>query len=752
MGDFTNECISLGLGIDVNVNGDESSINQGITKFYHKSNNDGDQSVVENLKSDQVRKDVDKTVFLVGRICDDVDDTITPSNTSTSIRDNDDLPSSPNDTVEYGRLGRNKALSSVFVLDNVLLPLLRQEVSKRQKANQESNLRSSLHLTYAKKFASHVCRFNEQTENGVKLSLPADLIYNNSSANERGAKQEDIDLTLLETAIEKWILSMQSVIEFELKQPHMKVMKNPLEEIEFWRRRHTVFSGILEQLKNKKIKSTLDRLDVSESLIYKKFAEKVNEVSKLEAEAAENMKFLATLERHFRVLNDGSLEGILSTIPALLDGMRMVWTISKFYCRDERMAPLMELVGKQIAAKVREKIDLQEVIKGEFKHSHDLLLEAKRVLEQWKTSYIDTRAKIEAMGKGQRHWEFDRSSLFEKTEYMSEICAQMITAITAIENLNQFIRPEITMVMGSNNRGSIAYEELERLQRLILEFTLDPFDRINEREWNKLRNKFNSAISGVEEHADSFLRSSFQQLQSSEAAFHLIEQFNALISSSPRIRQIISLRQQDMLQQYERELEEIEDYFIQFKDDPPLSMGYQKSPGSIIWANGLYRRAKRPILLFQKEEKLLENGLGFKVKNSYLRFARSIESYNDLIFNTWEERARIISNRCLRMPLLRICGDDESISSSESSDCTRLSDQKLVNTTLPPSIKFPTLIDHGASHSGDRCLPSYHTRIHSNFSPTMRNLIEETKHFDAMGYEVPEEARHLTLQEQAINR
>ena len=47
--------------------------------------------------------------------------------------------------------------------------------------------------------------------------------------------------------------------------------------------------------------------------------------------------------------------------------------------------------------------------------------DAKRTLNQWKETYFETRAKIEASGRDAR-WEFDRKRLFERTDYMATIC------------------------------------------------------------------------------------------------------------------------------------------------------------------------------------------------------------------------------------------------------------------------------------------------------------------------------------------
>ena len=50
--------------------------------------------------------------------------------------------------------------------------------------------------------------------------------------------------------------------------------------------------------------------------------------------------------------------------------------------------------------------------------------EAKRMLDLWKDAYFEVRAKIESSGRDSR-WEFDRKKLFERTDYMAQICQDL---------------------------------------------------------------------------------------------------------------------------------------------------------------------------------------------------------------------------------------------------------------------------------------------------------------------------------------
>ncbi len=753
---FVEECVSLGLK-DRQEDEDLSKVpcddgSFGDLQFYcHSKNSVGDRerSVVVNSTFDPIFKDTIKTVFLVKKNDKSEVDTSSnnnkgikaksPSETTTDEREGGEI------TFQYGRLNENKALSSVFVLDNVLLPLLRQGASSKI-ATQESNLRSSLHLTYAKKFASRVCRFTEQNEKGIRLVIPKEIDITNIVDGDAMP-----DLAPLYNAAKQWIVTIGQAIESELQQRHLKDIKGPMTEVDFWRRRHVVLSDIQEQVKSADIKAALEVLRLDRSPLYNKLIEKINDLNKLSVEAKENAKFLSTLERHLRTLNDGPLDAIVASIPSLVDGMRMIWAVSRHYNRDERMVPLMEMIANQIATRVKRHVRLKEIMDQHVELATANVSTAKSLLEIWKDAYMETRARIESMGQGHRRWEFDKARLFESTDYMVEICSNILKAIETIDELKHLLCPELVGITGENGNVFNVMNELALLPKLLQDIQFDPFDRAKGEHWCKAMEAFNEMVSNIEEHASLSIESAFRKLRSSEGAYQFVQQFKTM-KCRPFIRQILEDRYQDILQQYEKELESVEDYFIKHKNDPPLPPGHLKASGSISWANGLYLRVKRPILLFQQNSTLISSGLGLKLKNAYLRFARSIDAFKESVFNDWSEQARFISNQCLCKSLLRIEGDEASVANSMHTLKTKYSNQQSAQGAMPTLIQFPAtpFVPH-SDHASNSVMKNG-LRIETNFSPSVRELIDETKNFDAMGYTIPEGAMHLTLQEQNLSR
>ena len=75
--------------------------------------------------------------------------------------------------------------------------------------------------------------------------------------------------------------------------------------------------------------------------------------------ARDNLKFLATLERHFEALHTGPLEGIADVLPPLMGALRMVWIISRHYGDDERMGTLFGRIAAQIGDRIEAAVSLK---------------------------------------------------------------------------------------------------------------------------------------------------------------------------------------------------------------------------------------------------------------------------------------------------------------------------------------------------------------------------------------------------------
>ena len=125
------------------------------------------------------------------------------------------------------------------------------------------------------------------------------------------------------------------------------------------------------------------------------------EITKYYLEANDNVKFLSTLERHFKNIVLGSLQSVSESMPSLLNAIRMVWIISRHYNRDERMVPLMARIAWELANKVTNVVNVKTMFRGALAPSKKTISEAKSLLDTWSKTYFQVRERIEQSGRDQ---------------------------------------------------------------------------------------------------------------------------------------------------------------------------------------------------------------------------------------------------------------------------------------------------------------------------------------------------------------
>ena len=162
----------------------------------------------------------------------------------------------------------------------------------------------------------------------------------------------------LMTQYEEYMESWTRVIKETLAQKSIQepdTHKTSLNEIEFWRNRHAILSTLQQQLSHEFVSTCFRRLykylqDNHTTVI--EYDLQFKDLSKYLGESKEYVKFLSTLERQFKNLATEGLSGVEETLKSLMNGLRLVWIISRHYQNEKKMLKLISTVSYEIADKV----------------------------------------------------------------------------------------------------------------------------------------------------------------------------------------------------------------------------------------------------------------------------------------------------------------------------------------------------------------------------------------------------------------
>ncbi|KFO71450.1 Dynein heavy chain 10, axonemal, partial [Cuculus canorus] len=506
----------------------------------------------------------------------------------------------------------------------------------------------------------------------------------------------------LESSAMTWQKSISTALEEQLKK--VPQGNGPLAEVDLWCEINDTLSVLTEQTKLPEVQKVLKILQEAESEHIGGLQIVLSDLRKHYVEALDNVKCLSAVKRHLKNLTYGTeFSVVLNTIPSLMNALRMVWTISRHYNKDERMAPLMERIAWEISTRVCRVVDLHTLFKEDRAVAKKKVAEAKRTLEQWRNCYFDVRAQIEASGREQ-HWEFDRKCLFEKTDYMASVCQDLYDILQIVEELYNVFNPELKAVTGDPKHIDDLVRGLKGLTRPIEELTFDPFSIKSAHDWKLIMEEFKEQVSVIEEKTKKFIGESFKNLQSAEAAFDMLLNFQH-IRCRETINKQMMMKFTDVLDQYCKEVENVKQIFLQNLKDPPLCKNHPPVAGAIYWSRSLFYRIKRTIIRFQEVEDLLASERGKEVKHIYLQVAKKMKEYEDRRYSQWR------------------AGTEERLP------------QLLKNTLLTVSIAY----EPGTTKN------TVHFLV--NFSPLLQETIIETKYMEQLGFPVPEIARYVALQE-----
>ncbi|XP_028911199.1 dynein heavy chain 10, axonemal isoform X3 [Ornithorhynchus anatinus] len=573
-------------------------------------------------------------------------------------------------------------------------------------------------LMHMQKFLNHIQRTMQQLEGEIKLEMP--VISLERDVSELAADPEVVES--LEQVVINWLKQISSAVDEQLKKSPQG--SGPLAEIEFWRERSATLSALTEQTKLPVVKKVLEVIQDAESMLIVNLQPVLADLSKYHLEASDNVRFLSTVERHFKNLTHGTgFNVILDTIPSMMSALRMVWIISRHYNKDERMIPLMERIAWEIAERVCRVVNLRTLFKESRESAQTKAADAKNSLLLWKKSYFDVRAKIEASGREAR-WEFDRKRLFERTDYMASICQDLYEILQVIEEFYNIFGPELKAVTGDPKRIDDVLRRVDGLVNPLEVLTFDPFSSKCSHYWKYVMDDFKAEVLVIEKEAKSFIDESFKTLRSAEAAFDMLLNFKHIRSRDAINRQMM-MKFNDILAQYCKEVDIVNNIFVQNLDNPPLYKNHPPMAGAIYWERSLFFRIKHTILRFQEVEELLDSDRGREAKQKYLEVARRMKAFEDKKYEQWRDWTEQTLPNLMKNSLL-------------------------AKAHFPGNV-FPDYGDPGSSIEVPET-SNKGTYFIINFAPELQEAINETKYMEQLGFTVPELARNVALQEDKFLR
>jgi dynein heavy chain len=538
---------------------------------------------------------------------------------------------------------------------------------------------------------------------GLELTPPDPKILKNVEVKPNRTAISTEAVNHFESLLNDWCNSIDRYESSSSNINNFTDEVGPRSELEYWRSRMQKLTSITEQLKRPDIKQVISVL----SQITKNTADsskqnivtllrrwKQIDVSITESanEAKDNVKYLFTLERFIDPLYNGTAEVITDTLPALMNSIKMIHTIARYFNSNECMERLFCKITDQMIANCKKQImrddSLDELWESDPQELGRKLEACLKLNEAYQEQYRLTKLKLEQTPKG-KQFSFNEIAIFGKFDLFCRRVIKLVDLFSTIDQFNSLAdnQKELDDMDHIINQFKKIVDDFRRNRHQLLDFNNNKFDRDYV--------EFNVKITDLEANLQAFINQSFDSISNIEHSLQLLKKFQNILQRES-LKSDLDSKLNNIFQRYGQELELVQQLYEKEKHDPPIPRNLPPVAGNITWSRHLLKRIEEPMKQFESNQNVLAEPGSKRIIKMYNKVAKTLVAFEYLWYQAWVQ----------------------SIEQAKAG----------LQATL--IIRHP---DDG--------------KLYVNFDQEILQLIREAKCLDRMGVDVPDAARIVLFQE-----
>jgi dynein heavy chain len=307
-----------------------------------------------------------------------------------------------------------------------------------------------------------------------------------------------------------WSEKIEAALEETESERKEDKEAGPRIEIEYWRQRMRKLTGISEQLRSKNCRTVYDVLTQASSnqadgggkrdkiyLATSKWRTIELRVTEALNEAKDNVKYLSTLEKFIEPLYEGTPDSIKDTLPALMNSIKMIHTIARYYNTNDRMTGLFIKITQQMinnckynilyfrriregTEKTGKRIMSDEVLWSHEEYPPDELIPVlKTCLElnqAYQKQYEITKERLMNMPKG-KQFEFSPNHIFGKFDLFCRRVAKLIELFGTIQQFKTLEKHNLENIGAILSQFDKNVTAFKKKGHKLLDFSNNTFDR-----------------------------------------------------------------------------------------------------------------------------------------------------------------------------------------------------------------------------------------------------------------------------------
>ena len=413
----------------------------------------------------------------------------------------------------------------------------------------------------------------------------------------------------------------------------------PSAELDHWKQRMTKFNSLLCAISARRVKLVHATLAENKSKLIVTWAELDRRVSDAANEARDNVKYLSTLDQYLGPLQTSDPVAMKELLPNLINSIRMIHTISRYYNTSERMTSLFVKVTNQMIKSCRAYIMQGSSGKVWDQDENDLLQRIQGCIglkteyqDQFRKARDKLAAEAESLpGNEKRHFDFSENYIFGKLE---NFCSRLESIKKIIVTLRVFNSLHVLRVDGIDEivKRLEAVESNIKMRSGELDYRLT--------DWDNGFDEFQNAIGRLETELQLFIKSWIEKPVPTTQVFNILSKFQPL---STEINLNIMESYQELIRRYHKQdLDHVRKVYNKQKSDPPGPRNFPPVSARISWSRQLFRRIDAPMQLIRvlhDDHQILKGKDGQQAVKAYNAIATALIEYETMYHNLWTKSA-----------------------------------------------------------------------------------------------------------------
>lgn len=425
-----------------------------------------------------------------------------------------------------------------------------------------------------KEFMQTFDRFAKEVREAI-LSLASNIVldpypaqYQKDAMNIHNTKVPNVEMIAdFEKIFNEWSEKIEQTLEEAEAEKKEDKEAGPRQELEYWKQRMRKLTCVSEQLRSKNCRTVFDVLDFTSKstndnanrprdkiyLATSKWRSIELRVTEALNEAKDNVKYLQTLEKFIEPLYDGTPDSIKDTLPALMNSIKMIHTIARYYNTNERMTGLFIKITNQMISNCRfniinfRRIKLGQPPVGQLtaaqqaqgkkptpvddtvlwdhdQYPPDELIEALQscldLHEAYVKQYEFTKERLQNVPKA-KQFDFNPTQIFGKFDLFCRRITKLKELFSTIKQFKTLEKHNLENIQPIVTSFQNYVTVFKKKNHKLLDFNNNTFDRDFV--------EFNVDVSSVETSLQNYIDKNFEVISNIEDSLKLLRKFKAIL-------------------------------------------------------------------------------------------------------------------------------------------------------------------------------------------------------------------------------